>query len=334
MNANAAGPVAGEIANTTTADTIVLVTTGTALPTPVTTVTGTLTAFTQLLGTPSATQTYTISGTNLTGNVTVTPATGYEVSANGGTNWFTNATPLVLTPTGGALASTTITVRLNAAALGAQIGTISHATPGGVTTAIAVIGNTNAVPLITANATVTSFDQIIGAPSAEQTYTLSGAALTGNIIITPPARFEISVNSGITWTRAPVTLTRTGTAVPVTTVRVRLNSGLTGQFTGNIVHTSSSATNVNIAVSGITHVKEEFSVYPTLVTHTLFIAHPVTTEKANLIFYNSDGKQILAMQASANSVETPVDVSNFRQGLFYVEYISANKKVLMKFVKQ
>ncbi|RAK63814.1 pectinesterase family protein [Hymenobacter edaphi] len=104
-------------------------------------VTGTLGAFTQYAGGPSATQSYTLGGVNLTGNVTVTPPAGYEVSANGGTNWYTSAAPLVLTPTANTLANMTISVRLNASAAGAYAGTIGHASPGAAAQTVAVTGN-------------------------------------------------------------------------------------------------------------------------------------------------------------------------------------------------
>ena len=112
-------------------------------------VTGTLGAFTQYASGPSAPQTYSLAGVNLTDNVTVTPPAGYEVSANGGTNWYTSASPLVLTPTANTLASTTISVRLNASATGPYAGNITHTSTGAVTQTVAVTGNrvTGAAPV-------------------------------------------------------------------------------------------------------------------------------------------------------------------------------------------
>ncbi len=79
-------------------------------------------------GVPSAFQTYTVSGSNLTGNVSITPPTPYEVSADGGVTWFTNTEPLVLPQTGGILSLTTIRIRLNAATPGNYSGNILHNT--------------------------------------------------------------------------------------------------------------------------------------------------------------------------------------------------------------
>ncbi len=79
-------------------------------------------------GVPSDHQTYTVSGTGLTQGISITPPVNYEVSADAGVSWFTNASPLVLPQTDGSLALTTILVRLNAAAAGMYSGNIVHST--------------------------------------------------------------------------------------------------------------------------------------------------------------------------------------------------------------
>ena len=89
----------------------------------------------------SATQTYSVSATNLTANLTITPPAGYEVSANGGTNWYTNTTPLVLAPTANTVAATTISVRLNATAAGTYAGNITHVSTAAATQNVAVTGS-------------------------------------------------------------------------------------------------------------------------------------------------------------------------------------------------
>jgi pectin methylesterase-like acyl-CoA thioesterase len=106
---------------------------------PVLAVGGSLSSFSQLLGSPSATKTYSISGYNLTNNVTVTPPTGYELSLDGAT-WYGSANPLVVTPSSGTLSNTTIYVRLNAAADGTYSGNIVHASTGASSVNMAVTG--------------------------------------------------------------------------------------------------------------------------------------------------------------------------------------------------
>ncbi|MBS1563273.1 MAG: hypothetical protein JST39_02740, partial [Bacteroidetes bacterium] len=84
---------------------------------PTITATGTLSSFLQGLGAPSATQTYVVSGANLTTDIKIVPPPGFELSADN-TNWYGNSNPLVLPQSGGLVANTYISVRLNATSAG------------------------------------------------------------------------------------------------------------------------------------------------------------------------------------------------------------------------
>ena len=97
--------------------------------------------FTQVLGTPSASQTYTVSGSNLTGNIDITPSTDFEVSADG-IQWYNSSSVLSIAPSAGTVPVTTIYVRLNAAALGNYTGTITNVTVGDATVNVPVKGRT------------------------------------------------------------------------------------------------------------------------------------------------------------------------------------------------
>ena len=107
---------------------------------------GTLGAFAQTTGSPSGVQAYTVSGTNLTDNVTIVPPAGYEVSLNGGGSWVGSNSSLVLTPGAGILNSTTITVRLNAVAAGTYSGNIVQSSAGAIAVNQAVTGTTGDAP--------------------------------------------------------------------------------------------------------------------------------------------------------------------------------------------
>jgi pectin methylesterase-like acyl-CoA thioesterase len=109
--------------------------------------TATLSEFLQGIGTPSATQIYTIAGENLTENMTITPPVNYEISANNGLNWFNNKSPLILSPKDATVASTTVLVRLNAYAVGTYTGNITHTSTGAAAKSIAITGKTQADPL-------------------------------------------------------------------------------------------------------------------------------------------------------------------------------------------
>ena len=97
---------------------------------PTITVSGNLGPFAQYLTGTSAAQNYTVSGVNLTTGITITAPANYELSTNGGAQWFSSATPVVIPQTGNAVASTTVSVRLNAAAAGSYAGNIVHTSTG------------------------------------------------------------------------------------------------------------------------------------------------------------------------------------------------------------
>ena len=76
--------------------------------------TTTLTGFGYVQGSgPSSEKTFTISGSNLTANISIDAPTDYEISENSG-GLFSAQDPLVLTPIGGSVNTTTIYVRLKA----------------------------------------------------------------------------------------------------------------------------------------------------------------------------------------------------------------------------
>lgn len=247
LNATVAGTYNGNIVNASSGATDVSVAvSGTAVPPPSITVTGTLNTFSQTVGAPSAIQTYTIAGANLTGNITITPPANYQVSSNGGTTWSSSAT---LAPTSGTIATTTISVRLNASTAGTYSGNISNATSGGNTVNVAVAGTTVPQPAITVTGSLATFAQTLGSPSAAKTYTVSGANLTGNVVVTAPAGYELSTD-GSTWSSSAITFTQTAGTVATKTISVRLNANSAGTYAGNITHVSAGATTVNLAVTG------------------------------------------------------------------------------------
>jgi endonuclease G len=113
-----------------------------------------LTGFTSVSGTASASQSYTVSGSNLTSNVVVTAPAGYEVSLDNST--FGGSKTLV--PTSGSLSGVTVYVRLSAsAATGAVNGTVTHVGGGATTQNLTVSGNVGkATPTINVIPTASS----------------------------------------------------------------------------------------------------------------------------------------------------------------------------------
>ncbi len=116
---------------------------------PTITVTGAPGILTQYLGSPSGGSPYQVSGVNLTAGVVITPPVNFEVSADGGITWYTNASPLTLPQTAGVLATTTVYARLNASANGTYGGQIAHTTVGGYPKFDTVSGTTSPQPAYT-----------------------------------------------------------------------------------------------------------------------------------------------------------------------------------------
>jgi len=100
---------------------------------------------------------------------------------------------------------------------------------------------------------LTGFSYVVGSgPSAEQSFTVSGTNLTGDITITPPANYEISTGTGVAFVATnPVILTQSGGTVATTTIYVRLKAGLpVGLFSENISLSSTGADSRTVSLAG------------------------------------------------------------------------------------
>jgi Secretion system C-terminal sorting domain len=251
------GTPSGDITNVSSgATTVNVAVSGTvnAAATPTLTVTpATLSSFTTITGTASAQQSYTLSGTDLTGfpsNVVVTAPTNYEVSLTSGSGF---ASFVNVAYTSATLATTTIYVRIAAAAgVGSPSGNVINVGGGATSKNVAVSGTVNAVPVptITANPTTLSgFNTPVGTPSSTQNYTISGVNLAADIAITAPTGFEIKKSTDVVYASS-LTLTQTSGTVASTTINVRLTGTTISTPSGNITNVSGSANNPSIAVSG------------------------------------------------------------------------------------
>lgn len=222
--------------------------------TPTITATPTLlTGFTQFVGTPSPEQTFEVSGTLLTDDVTLTVTSGdYEISETSGAGFGTSIT---LNQTAGEIAATTIYVRLNGAlAASPSNGLLTLASTGATDVLVSLEGEIlNAVPTVFVSETALSgFSHFVGTPSAEQTFEVSGSFLTDDIVITAPANYEVSETSGAGF-GPTVTLVQTAGEVTATTIYVRLNGGTANPSqVGDITVASIGVTDQTIALSGET----------------------------------------------------------------------------------
>lgn len=142
---------------------------------PTLTTSSSLNAFNTCIGTASASQSFTVTGINLTANVTVSAPTGYEVSTTSGSGY---ATSLTLTQNSGLVASTIIYVRLATTASGTPTGNITLSSTGATAQTIAVAGTLNALPAITVQPSTTAQSKCINIAATPLTVTATGTNIT------------------------------------------------------------------------------------------------------------------------------------------------------------
>ena len=153
----------------------------------------------------------------------------------------------------------------------------------------------SSAPTITALGTLGSFIQSIYAPaspSAFQYYTVAAVNLVDSVRITPPAPFEISVDT-INWIKSTghIALAATSGTLNTTKVFVRLNGSAAGNYSDSIVHatTGTGANNAKLAVTG------------TITTQQLII--PVMLQQWPM---NTDNKDSAGSRSAAVTASTPV----------------------------
>ena len=249
------GNLSGSITDTSTGATemdVALTGTVNAATTPTITVNpNSLNLGTTTTGTAGSEQSYTVSGSDLTAGIVITPPTGVQIAEGSGTF---QTTPLTVAESGGTVADTTINVEITStAAVGPVSGNITNASTGATTQDVSVSGTVNAVatPTITVNPNSLNLGTTTtGTAGSEQSYTVSGSDLTAGIVITPPTGVQIAEGSG-TFQTTPLTVAESGGTVADTTINVEITStAAVGPVSGNITNASTGATTQDVSVSG------------------------------------------------------------------------------------
>ncbi|WP_170865231.1 T9SS type A sorting domain-containing protein [Hymenobacter psychrotolerans] len=302
-------------------DEIIISSTGSATPTLTATPT-TRTGFTYVAGSgPSTSQSYDLSGSNLTadGSITVSGSANYEVSSNNSTFGAT----ATISYSGTTLAATPVYVRLKAGLAQGNYNneTITHA-GGGVTTGpiVTVSGTVTAAPTpgIDVGGTGTLvFSTTQGTPSGQQSFTVTGTALSAPIEVTAPAGYELSATSG-NFTGATNTLTLPATGG---NVFVRLSGATAGTFNGTIDFVSGSNTASRTVQGTVTvpfvGVFEPFETGSTPGTGYVVPAAPITFPSGNWTFFQA--------LTGTTSSDNPRGSQSVRvRGGGYIEYTKNN----------
>ncbi len=201
------------------------------------------------------TKTFTVTGANLTGNVTLT-------SSN---NKFT-VSPSTLTAAQ-AQAGATITVTFSPTAAGTQSGNITVASSGASSKTVSLTGTATApAATLTVDPTSLSFTGCAVGQTYTKTFTVTGANLTSNV--------NLSSSNG-RFTVSPSTLTA-AQAQAGATITVTYSPNAAGTQTGNITVASTGATSKTVSVSGTAVATPTITVNPASLNLSTEVGTPVT----------------------------------------------------------
>lgn len=214
-------------------------------------------------GEVSGTQSYDVSGMDLTNDIIITADNGFEISLSDTDSEFTSG--LTLTHSAGVVTSTTIYIRFKPTSdsNGVVNGAISHTSDGAATQIIEASGTekNSEAPFINLTASLSDFGAVnYGEVSSFQSYTIGGEKLTNDISINSTSEFEISLTSNDQDFTNNLSLAQSAGVVSETTIYVRFKpaNDSNNSITGLVTHNSTGANSQELSVSGT----EYFQVVP------------------------------------------------------------------------
>lgn len=229
--------------------------------TPTIVTSGTLNAFAAYVGQTSASQSYTLSGSNLTAGITVSAPAQYKISSDN-TN-FSGSLSLPASYNG------SIYVQYAPTATGTHTGVISHVSTGATQVDVSVSGTATEAPsgqiAITSDTLPLSFTAYPNVASSAQSFTVAGQDLTDVINTTVSGPFEISLSELGPW---DITLDPALDASYNDLVYVRYKPTAVGTQTGTITFSSQGAADAVVTLSGVCANPYTITANPTTLTYT------------------------------------------------------------------
>jgi gliding motility-associated-like protein len=197
--------------------------------------------------------TISASPTTITANGTSTSTITIQLKDASGVNLTTTGGSVIVTTTAGTLGTVvdnnngtyTVILTSSASAATATIGFSINGTTATGSNSTATV-NFVAGPSISTSGSLSTFTACSGSISTEQSFRVSGSALTNDITIGPLSGYEFSLTSGGSFSSS-LTLTQSGGNVSLTTVYVRLAVTAANGAGGNIAIASTGATTQNVA---------------------------------------------------------------------------------------
>ena len=265
-----------------------------------------------LLNGPSIPQSFAVSGTRLATILVLTPTTNLELSSDG---TIFHASPIVITPLNGNIVPTTVYVRLKAGLIiGEYNDSIRLTSTDAISKTIACSGTIIGPVLTVSTSALNGFNYVAGnGPSDQHAFTVSGANLTSNVVISPSFNFQISKVSGGVFSSSPLTLTQSSGSLNTTTVYVRLKAGVqSGNYSANLTITASNADTKSVECTGIV------TAAPTLTSNTdttdgvkvYALSSRIVIEGAStneiIKVYTLYGVLVSELKATSDLIEVPV----------------------------
>lgn len=319
------------------------------LPTPVLNVVpGSLSFGTTSAGTPTASQFFTVSGSNLQGNVTVTAPAGYQIRT--GTNFFSN-NAITLTPTGGTLTATRIDVRFVPATAGTFSSNIVASTPNSntgtpITTTVAVAGTatpSSGTAAVFVDPAALNFGTITSSGSTStQVFEVSGTDLSAAILLSPSSpNIQIrNATIGGSFSSSPLSIFPSAGAVVPQVIEVRLVTLVPqGAFNQRIDITSGTAAprQVSITANNISGATSDISVTSTNLFTFVTRPNTVSASQSFLVAATNLVQPLLVEPTgpSANFFEISVDNVTFTRSISFTPDGQGNvtqRPVFVRFV--
>lgn len=198
-----------------------------SLPTPKLTVEPASLTFSGNVG-KTYTKTFTVKGTDLTGDVTL--------SVSGNAAYSVSPTTISKEQ---ALEGATVTVTYAPTSAGTATGTVAVSTAGASNATVSLSGTSTAVPTLTVDPASLSFDTTVGT-SVSKTFTLTGTNLTGNV-------FLACSGSGFSINKTNCSKTAAAAGVEIT---VTYNPSQGGTHEGRVLVRSTGADTVYVNLTG------------------------------------------------------------------------------------
>ncbi len=259
---------------------------------------------------PSDIKSFGVSGANLGVNAfTITAPAQFQVSLQPSAGFGSSVS---LSPVNGSI-SAPIFVRYFPNASGNHTGTISITSASfGTPSTVQVSGKATTIsPSLSVFALLTDFTSSgIGFASSTQSFRLTASYLTGNLIITAPANFELSTTTVFT---PSLTLTPVNGELKDQIIKVRFNPATGGTTSGNIILSSAGMVSQGIPVTGIAPGSGTVPTISGFTPTSGAIGSPVTitgtnfstTTANNIVKFNNTTATVTASTATSITTTVP-----------------------------